>query len=69
MNKSETLVIEAAIRRLKKDYPLVSDKVKEAMKDPNLRVFLDSWVIPALELLAKEDRTRHDLEVAVGLSR
>lgn len=68
MNKSETKVIENVIRHLEKDNDRCSDAVKLALNDKNLRIYLDTWVLPAMRLLIDEQRTAYDLNLAVELS-
>jgi hypothetical protein len=69
MNKSEIEVIQNTIGRLSKDNGKCSGAVEEALNNRNLRIYLDTWVIPSLKLLIEEQRTRRDLELAVDLSR
>ena len=69
MRLSERLVIDRAIRRIKGDDPRTAAEVREMLKDPGLTLFLDTWVCGPLRLLAKPDRTRHQLSMAVEMSK
>lgn len=64
MNQSEKKVLQNVIRRLKGEH--VNPQVAHHLEP--LRLWLDTWSIGPLELLLKEDRDRHDLDLAVRLS-
>ena len=44
-------LIRRALSRLEPDHPkfTASEQVREALSDPNLRRYLETWVIPQLE--------------------
>jgi len=76
LNKTEQAVIENVIKRLRCEprkmpdgtvVPRQSDEVRAALSDPDVRVYLDTWVIGVLALLLPgEDRNP---ELARQLSR
>lgn len=66
MNKTEKQVIENVIRRLRGEQ--ASPQVRESLTDSHTSLYLESWVIPALERLIREDRNRQDLQIAKDLS-
>ena len=66
MSASEVEVIRNVIARLQPDARRTSDDVFEALSDRSMRLFLDTWVISALECLLPE---RRDLKLAKDLSR
>jgi len=68
MNKSELAVIQNTIKRLEKTNDRCSEQVSAALNDKNLRIYLDTWVLPSLRLLIDEQRTAFDLKLAVELS-
>jgi hypothetical protein len=63
VNSSEQQVIRNVIRRLRGEHS--SEEVTEALTGP-ARLYLETWVIPALELLMPEHR---DLKLALATSR
>ena len=64
MGKTEQAVLRNVVRRLRGENS--SPEVAAALKGP-ARVYLETWVIPALEILAgNEDR---DLRLALSLTR
>lgn len=63
MNQTERRVILDVIRRLRGEGG--SPEVAAAFAGP-ARIYLESWVIPALQLLVKDGRTRRDLADAWG---
>jgi hypothetical protein len=65
-SKTEQRVLRNVIRKLGPDAQ-VSGEGREHLKA--LRIYLDTWVIAPLELLAKEDRTSWDLRHADDLAR
>jgi hypothetical protein len=68
MTPNERRTIKGVIRRLDPGTAGCSPEVRKALEDPKLRIYLDTWVIPALQLLVKQDRTREDIAVAVDLA-
>jgi hypothetical protein len=68
MNVNERRAIRGVIKRLTADKAGCTPEVREALQNPELRIYLDTWVLPALELLVKQDRTRQDLELAADLA-
>jgi len=68
LNKSELKVIQNTIRRLEANNARCSIQVQDALNNRNLRIYLDSWILPSLRLLIDEQRTSRDLKLAVDLS-
>jgi hypothetical protein len=66
IGKREERVIRNVIKRLRGDK--ASSIVEMALKGRELSLYLDSWVIPALELIIKDERTLDDLKLADELS-
>ena len=62
-NKSERQVIEKVIRRL--EGCDIADSHRPHLDA--LRIYLDTWVIPPLRLLVKEDRSKAELRHATRL--
>lgn len=67
MNKSEHIVIKNCIARLRAKEG-GSPHIHKLLLDPQMRSWLDTWVVGALELLVKEDRDLADLNLALRLS-
>ena len=65
MNMTEEFVIRQAVKRLKGD-DRTSPEVVEMLRDPRMKVWLDTWVIGSLECLLPEQR---DLDLARGLAK
>jgi hypothetical protein len=67
-NESELATIKGIIKKLNGER--CSDAVAAAIsnEDAPARLYLQSWVIPALELLIKEGRTKEDLRLARDLA-
>lgn len=71
LNKSERRVIEATIAKLDPENSgfFGSPAIKIAFgADEAVGRYLQSWVLPALKILIKEDRTKYDLYCAVQAS-
>ena len=68
MNKSEAEVIKNIITRLSGD-GANSPEINAMLADRNFRIWCDTWVTGALAILVDEDRSKHDLDLAVRLSR
>lgn len=68
MNKQETRTVANVIKRLERDNDRCSGQVSAALNDKNLRIYLDTWVLPGLRLLIDEQRTAFDLKLAVDLT-
>lgn len=71
LSKTEQQVIENLIKKLKcqphpSGQPREADHVREALRGP-AALYLDTWVIPALELLLPGDK--RSPELALRLSR
>jgi hypothetical protein len=67
MNKSENEVIRNLIDRLRGGS--ASAEVTAHLQDRSVKLFLETWVIGPMELIAEEDRSKRDLELAVRMSR
>lgn len=67
MNKSENEVIRNLIKRLRGDS--ASGQVQAHLKDRDVSIFLETWVIGPMELLVEEERSKRDLDLAVRMSR
>lgn len=65
MNATEKRAIRKAIARLKGQEG-VSPEVLAALTGP-CKLYLDTWVIGPLELLAKDDRSIYELRLAGDL--
>jgi|GEM_PF-7131951 len=66
LNAQEEQVVRNLIIRLRcEDSSQVSREVFESMNSHHLRVWLNTWVIPGLELMLPEKR---DLKTAIGLT-
>ena len=65
MNKLEHETVANVIHRLRGER--ASAEIAEMLTGP-CRLYLETWVIPALELLIKEERTIYDLRLAAKLS-
>jgi hypothetical protein len=65
MNPTEKRAIRKVIKRLRPEEG-VSPAVREALNGP-ARLYLDTWVIGVLELLAKDDRSLGELKLAAEL--
>ena len=66
LSYQEEQVIRNVINRLRcEDKSAVSGEVFSAMHNEPLRIWLESWVIPGLELMLPEKR---DLKTAIGLT-
>jgi hypothetical protein len=73
MTTKEREIIENVVRRLKGEpkpngFQSASPETLEALNNPALRRYLDTWVIGALECLGVEGHKR-DLDLGVSLSR
>lgn len=66
MNDTEKRTIRNVVEALRGGR--ATDEVRAALTGP-CRLYLETWVIPALELLIKEDRTLGDLKLAEETSR
>jgi hypothetical protein len=66
MNPTEKRAIRKVIKRLRPEPQTASHKVVEALNGP-ARLYLDTWVIGVLELLAKDDRSLAELKLADDL--
>lgn len=66
MTKTEIETLKNVIARLSAKDKRCSREVQEALSNPNLRIYLDSWVIPALELLLPGEK--RDPKLAHALS-
>jgi hypothetical protein len=67
MTKAEREVIRNVIAKLSADNTTLDSRLvphREA-----LRNWLDTWIIAPLDILASEERSRCDLNVAKGLSK
>lgn len=65
MNQTERRIIRNVVARLRGKR--ACEEVKAALTGP-ARLYLETWVIPSLEILAREDRTRDDLSLADSLA-
>lgn len=65
MNKTEKRVLRNVIKRLRG--VRASNEVAEALQGV-CRIYLETWVIPPLELLVRDDRTIADLDLADRLA-
>jgi hypothetical protein len=66
LNKTERRVLAKVIERLHGRN--ADTRVSEALTGP-CKLYLETWVIPALETLADEDRTADDLRFIDRMSR
>jgi hypothetical protein len=66
MNPTEKRAIRKVIKRLRPEPQEASAKVVEALNGP-ASLYLDTWVIAVLELLAKDGRTLGELKLAAEL--
>ena len=66
MTQGEERTIRGLIKMLSAE-SRSTDEIKEVLKSRPLDIWLTSWVIPALELLVKENRTKYDVELAADL--
>ena len=78
MNKTEIATIKNVIARLNKpncgcSNNMNADEVVKAANEMGIeavsRLYLNTWIIPALELLVTEGRTTSDLELARDIAR
>jgi hypothetical protein len=78
MNKTEIATIKNVITRLKKpncgcSNGMNSGEIVKAANEMGIeavsRIYLDTWIIPALELLIAEGRTTRDLQLARDIAR
>lgn len=65
LGKAERTIIKNTIARLRRE-TCTSERVEEALESS--RLWLETWVIPPLEVLLKEKRGYFDLEDAVKMS-
>lgn len=66
LTKQEKRILRDAVARLRGTN--AATEVREALTGP-ARSFLETWVIPSLEILARDDRSRHDMRLAEDLVR
>jgi hypothetical protein len=67
MSKAEREVIRNVIAKLSRDNKSLASELvphREA-----LRLWLDTWIIGPLEIIAADDRSRSDLDLAKRLSK
>jgi hypothetical protein len=67
MSPTERATIQNVAKKLSKGTTQLDPKLVPHLEA--LRLWLDTWVIPPLEMIAKEDRTTEELRLARDLSR
>lgn len=65
MTNQEKRIIANVIKRLNGGRS--SDEVRQALTGPT-RLYLQTWVLSALELMIKPNRTRRDIDLADDLA-